>query len=571
MASSRQSAADIPTSPDSQNGMAPNSHAARIMAAPMRKNESMLESIARAAGDLPKRLIEIIGNQPVEKQAAIIADALAVAESLAWKPLEGSQTAAYFCPADITGYGGEAGGGKTALLVGLATTAHEKSLILRGTAKEAQRLADSIETIVGHRNGLNTSAGIWRLPGRIIEFGGCEHPGDEQKWKGRGHDLLAFDEVVDFSRYAFEFLCQWNRLDNPANPNQRCRVLATFNPPTRPGGMWVLDYFGAWINPRHPQFPTPYGQLRWYTTVDGEDTEVDGPGPHFIDGERIFAKSRTFIRGHLSENPYLEGYDATRAAAPKALRSAYRAGNFEAALSDAPGQLIPSAWVRAAQERWTKRPPVDVPQCAIGVDCTGGGTDPMILAPRHDGWFAPLIEVKGEEMELERMGSQAAGIVVSHRRDESMVVVDLGGGYGGSLYERLSENGVAAHAYKGAEKCNRRTADRKLGFVNVRSASYWAFREALDPDQPGGSPVALPDDPKLYGDLTAPTFEVTARGIKLEAKEDVAARLGRSPDRGDAVVMAWAGGPSYVTQGNDWREAARIRQRHRQAPKVRRW
>src|SRR3546814_1539203 len=78
-----------------------------------------------------------------------------------------------------------------------------------------------------------------------------------------------------------------------------------------------------------------------------------------------------------------------------------------------------------------------------------------------------------------------------------------------------------------------------LGFYNKRSETIWRFREALDPSQPGGSPIALPPDPMLVADLTAPTFTVPPRGIKVESKEDVCKRLGRSTDRGDAVVMAW--------------------------------
>jgi hypothetical protein len=33
-----------------------------------------------------------------------------------------------------------------------------------------------------------------------------------------------------------------------------------------------------------------------------------------------------------------------------------------------------------------------------------------------------------------------------------------------------------------------------------------------------------------------------ARGILLESKEDIRKRLGRSPGKGDAVVMAWSEG-----------------------------
>jgi hypothetical protein len=58
----------------------------------------------------------------------------------------------------------------------------------------------------------------------------------------------------------------------------------------------------------------------------------------------------------------------------------------------------------------------------------------------------------------------------------------------------------------------------------------------LNPDQKGGSVIALPD-PELRADLTAPTYDVTDRGIRIEGKDDIRARLGRSPGNGDAVVM----------------------------------
>jgi hypothetical protein len=82
--------------------------------------------------------------------------------------------------------------------------------------------------------------------------------------------------------------------------------------------------------------------------------------------------------------------------------------------------------------------------------------------------------------------------------------------------------------------------------VNKRSEVIWRFREALDPEQEGGSPIALPDDRLLVADLTAPSFEVTPRGIKVEDKESVCERLGRSTNHGDAVQIAWATGPQYA-------------------------
>jgi hypothetical protein len=53
------------------------------------------------------------------------------AASPLWQPLPGPQTITYVSPADVTGYGGAAGGGKSDLALGLAITAHQQSLILR--------------------------------------------------------------------------------------------------------------------------------------------------------------------------------------------------------------------------------------------------------------------------------------------------------------------------------------------------------------------------------------------------------------------------------------------------------
>jgi hypothetical protein len=193
------------------------------------------------------------------------------------------------------------------------------------------------------------------------------------------------------------------------------------------------------------------------------------------------------------------------------------------------------------------------------VDCSGGGDDPMVMAPRYDGWFQ-LHKIPGKELPLDRIGRMTAGHVVTVRRDNAVVIVDMGGGYGGSTYEQLKANDIDCVPYKGAEATVRRSKDGKLKFANTRSAAYWLFREALDPSQPeGGSGIYLPPDPRLLAGLTAPTFEITSQGIKVEPKVKrdsggkvtggVMAKLGFSPDEADATVMSWFAGPSYITAG----------------------
>jgi len=71
-------------------------------------------------------------------------------------------------------------------------------------------------------------------------------------------------------------------------------------------------------------------------------------------------------------------------------------------------------------------------------------------------------------------------------------------------------------------------------FANRRAEMFWTLRDAL-----ASGRAALPEDDALAADLTSLRYEFTARGqIRLEGKDDTRKRLGRSPDRADAVALA---------------------------------
>jgi hypothetical protein len=310
--------------------------------------------------------------------------------------------------------------------------------------------------------------------------------------------------------------------------------------------------FAPWLDLTFPN-PAEEGELRWYVTdPDGKTMWVDGPNDiKEWNGEKYEPISRSFIHGSLKDNPYLSGTDYGRRldALPEPMRSAYRDGNFMAAREDDVNQTIPSSWVLEAQNRWHPEQPQGIPMCAMGVDASGGGKDPLVIAMRFDGWFDEMLEVPAADIPVDNIGRFTAGVIVANRRQDAKVIIDMGGGYGGSTFEHLKENRIDPIPYKGAEKSKHRTSDRNLGFYNTRSAALWQMREALDPNQDGGSPIALPRDPELLADLTAPTFEISSRGIQVETKEKVCARLGRSTDKGDAVCMAWSGGERRLYQG----------------------
>ena len=484
-----------------------------------------------------------------EDKHKVIKDALDSSKGMKWIPSPGPQTMAYFSQADILLYGGEPGGGKTALILGLAFTAHKRSLIMRRQYTDLSPITEAAIAIHGNRKGFSGSPppSFKISDDQLIEFGAAARIGDEQHWMGNPHDFIGIDEATHFAESQIRFLMGWLRT---TVPGQRTRVVLATNPPLSSEGSWVIEMFAPWLDPRHPN-PAKPGELRWFITdKNGKDVEVEGHWEVEVEGKMVQPVSRTYIPASVNDNPYLVNTDYQKQL--DALTEPFRSilmGGFMASMRDAPNQCIPTAWVREAQKRWVEHPRIGIPMCAMGVDVAQGGVDETVIAIRHDDWFAPMITKPGNETPL---GSDVAGLIISHRRDKAAVVLDMGGGYGGATYECLMNNGVEVTPYKGAMAVESRTKDRQLKFTNKRTEAYWRLREALDPDQEGGSTMMLPDDPRLLADLTAPTFEPTPKGIKLETKEDVCDRLGRSTDRGDAVVMAWSSGSKYITDGGEW-------------------
>ncbi len=467
-----------------------------------------------------------------------------------WIPSPGPQTDAYFSKADVLLYGGEPGGGKTDLILGLAFNCHHRSLIMRRQYTDLGGIVDRLLEINGGKQGFNGSPPPSLRRDKInIDLGAVNSIGDENHFIGRPRDLLGLDEATQFAEQQVRLLMGWVRSEKEG---QRTRVVLGTNPPLTSEGLWIIKMFAPWLDDAFPH-PAKPGELRWVVTDEDGDRWVDGPESVDVGGRVVYPTSRTFIPSSVDDNPFYAdtGYKSTLDALPEPIRKILM-GGFKATFKDAPDQIIPTQWVREAMQRWTPQPIYGVPMCAIGVDPSGGGDDPMAMAPRHDAWFGKIIEIPGKQIPQDRAGSAAAAQVITHRKDKCIVILDMGGGYGSGCYEILKENGMEIVPYKGNEKTTRRTKDKQLPFFNVRSAAIWQFREALDPDQPGGSPIMLPDDPILIADLTAPRLDLTFKGIKAENKEDVVARLGRSTNRGDAVIMSWYDGPKAMTDIGVW-------------------
>jgi hypothetical protein len=473
------------------------------------------------------------------------------------------QVAAYYSDADLLLYGGAAGGGKTALIVGLACSQHKRSVIFRAQSVDLRGIEEELFKVFGTREGWNGQDKIMRHGNRVIELGHLEKPGAERSWQGRPHDLICFDEAGQLARDKVQFVLGWLRTDDF---NQRCRCVMASNPPDGGTGDWLLEWFAPWIDEKFGN-PAQPGELRYAATApDREGTTVWLPDERqiiFTEGrnwrhgtqseidadvkELVKPLSRTFIPARLDDNPFLDKkYKANLQNLKEPWKSRLLYGDFTAGRQDHEWQVFPTAWVKEAFARWTENPPRGAVMSAIGVDVAQGGDDNTVLACRHAHWYGPLVIQRG--IETPRPSDVAALVVKNRTNNGTVVVVDVGGGYGGGVKEWLEHNFIPVRAFNASSASGRMTADHQLYFVNLRAEAHWRFREALDPDQLGGSIIALPPDPQLLADLTAVRWKLTSRGIQIESKEDLKKpeRLGRSPDRGDAVIMAWSEGDRAI-------------------------
>lgn len=498
--------------------------------------------------------IATIKNMTAEQKAAFDA----VLDTMPrWTPQSGPQQMAYESQADILFYGGAAGGGKTDLLLGLALTSQRHSIIFRREAVQLIGIEERMTAITGTRQGYNSQTGVWRLPGgRVMELGSVKEPGDWMKFQGRAHDAKLFDEICHFLESQFRALIGWLRSDDP---NIRQRVVCAGNPPTSSDGQWVKRFWAAWLDPTHPN-PAKPGELRWYVSDEnGDDFEVPSGDPVKVGADWFTPKSRTFIPSSVDDNLFLSttGYKATLQSLPEPLRSQMLRGDFQAGASDPAWQLIPTAWVKAAQARWVKKE-VKGPMTAIGFDPARGGSDKSTAARRHGQWFDELVSVPGS---VTTDGPTAAGFIVPLIRNGACVCVDSIG-IGSSALDFIKGLNLLVLPVVGSAASGLSDKAGQLRFRNKRAEMYWRLREALDPTL--DDPIALPPDQELLGDLCAVRYKIVTMGdkagIQIREKDEIREALGRSPDKGDAVAMTFvsgiplAGRPKTTnTKPPDWR------------------
>lgn len=262
-------------------------------------------------------------------------------------PQEGPQSAFLGSDADVTIFGGSAGGGKTygLLLDPLRERGHPAfaEVIFRRTYRNVMRV-DGLWDVAGRLYRPlgaepRKSEYTYEFPsGARVIFGHLEHEKTLEDWKGAQPARIGFDQLEEFQEAMFFYM--FSRLRSAAGIRPLLR--ATCNPDAeswlvhgRDG--WGSGFISWWIDPE-TGYPIPErdGVVRWFAR-GSDDRIIWGATPEEVreltGREDALPKSATFIRSRLEDNPALTeadpGYRANLELLPRVERERLLGGNWK--------------------------------------------------------------------------------------------------------------------------------------------------------------------------------------------------------------------------------------------------
>jgi len=344
-----------------------------------------------------------------------------------------------------------------------------------------------------------------RYGGHVLAFRNLDDP---KRKKGTENAIIAVDELTEIPLETFTYLrgsLRWPRVESP-------KFISASNPDGEHAN-WVRQIF---IEKRPIMPDDDIGQF-------------------------------SFVPAPFRDNPYLpQSYYDDIERIPEPLRSAWTKGDWYTDRIDRDWQVFPASHVRTAMERWRMlRAEGKIPEKieTIGADFADAGLDSSVFTPcARDVAIEQIVEkgnVKNAQDHLEHLLRTIGGIAHCD-------VIGVGAG----AFRSLEEMGLQVVGVNFSAKSGLYDRSGQLPFGNLRAQYYWSTREALEPRE-DGSGFAIPDDQELYHDLTAVNWKMTSSGIMIEEKKKIKERLGRSPDKGDSLVLG-IGGQSSGRLSLEW-------------------
>lgn len=448
-----------------------------------------------------------------------------------------------------------------AFVVSTAPSAAQVGAIMWREVAKIHRKADLIGKI--NRAGYPQ----WYVDGELVGYG--RKPADYEQSAFQGihakYVLVVIDEACGVPKHLYDAI-------DALATNEHARVLAIGNPDDpashfssvcKPGSGWNVIHLDGLRSPNltyervvgddpaHPKWPLLAALMEAEGVPYSTETVPDDLRPMLIDERWIEERIERWAmvpRSLASSLPPEELQDRVQNACGKsALFTAKVRGLFPASSSEG---IIPLGWIQAAVNRWMDLQGYDGVQhslrarepgsLTVGVDVARTGNDETCLALRYGSYVQRLERVRLTDT------MDVVALTASYMHEPgSTGIIDVIG-IGSGVYDRLRQMKNQGEIvgtpipFNASRATGRRDRLGQFQFFNDRAAAWWGMREKLDPAF--GSKVALPDDERMIEELAAPKYELYANGkLKVESKDDIRRRLGRSTDAADAVIQSfWA-------------------------------
>ena len=252
------------------------------------------------------------------------------------------------------------------------------------------------------------------------------------------------------------------------------------------------------------------------------------PAPGWVKHRFIEQKleDHVFIQALPKDNPYLPpDYESNlRKLYPEELVKQLLEGDWD--VLEAGNYLFKYADIKAAIDRETNEDKTTV----LGVDLARFGDDSSVACIRQGSEVVWLEEWAKTDL----MTSTGKIINLIQKFTPDAVNVDVIG-LGAGVVDRLKEQKFKVNGVNVGE-----AATDKLKYANLRAEAYWQLADRFQKGE-----ISIPDDLGLLAQLSSIKYKFDSHGrLQIEAKEDMKKRGMKSPDKADALVLAFMESPS---------------------------
>jgi len=239
-----------------------------------------------------------------------------------------------------------------------------------------------------------------------------------------------------------------------------------------------------------------------------------------------------YLPSKITDNPHIpKSYIDSLKSLPIQIYRVFVDGEWEG--SDEPDQLV--AWneiYNCLEPNIIEEDSLDL-SYYLGVDVAGHGKDKTVAIVMKGNDIEEIITY--DETSITEVVQMIKRLINKYNLDADKICVD-GAGLGAGVIDILNDDNIHVVNFIGGSSVIPDTSNFR--YKNLRAQCYWYLKIAFDEHKIGNMKFS----DKLQADLSTIRYSIEGdKQIKIESKQELKKRIGRSPDLADALsYVYWA-------------------------------